>query len=66
VGLPTSYIINADKIETIKSAARHYCFEDLEQNIIQIDRVYRLIEQNVNPKIVLEVMLAKMAKRIFF
>ncbi|MBN3038915.1 MAG: DNA polymerase III subunit delta' [Candidatus Omnitrophica bacterium] len=51
-----SYIINVDRYESIKSQARFYTFTQLEQIIESIVRTYRSIEQNVNPKIALEVM----------
>ena len=67
VGMPTSSIINADRIEKIKSQAQGLAVEDLEQVIAKIDQAHRLIEKNINPKIALEVMLAeiKRCKRLF-
>ncbi len=58
-GLPASSIINADRIERIKSQAKLFGFRELEQIIARINDAHRLIEQNVNPKIALEVMLLK-------
>jgi DNA polymerase-3 subunit delta' len=56
-GLPSSSIINADRIEKIKSRASLFSFRELEQIIVKIIKAHRLMEQNVNLKIVLETML---------
>ncbi len=61
-GLATSSIINADRMEEIKSLASFYTFEDLEKILTQMIEAHRLIEQNVNSKIALEVMLVGIAK----
>lgn len=62
VGLPSSSIINTDRIEGIKSYTNLYKPSELEQIIAKINQAHRLIEQNVNPKIALEVMLMEMTK----
>lgn len=61
-GLPESYIMNNDRTEDIKSQAEALAFEKLMQILTSIDKAHRLIEQNVNPKIALEVMLGGIAK----
>jgi len=61
-GAAAADVINADRIEDIKSWASIYSFDDLEQVIAKINTAHRLIEQNVNPKIALEVMLGEIAK----
>ncbi len=61
-GLSTSSIINVDRIKEIESRRSHYSLGELEQIIAKIDEAHRLIEQNVNPKIVLQVMLGSLAK----
>ncbi|UCB57116.1 MAG: DNA polymerase III subunit delta' [Candidatus Omnitrophota bacterium] len=55
-GLSLSSIINADRAGIVKSQAQRFDFEDLEEIIYGINEAQRMIEQNVNPKIVLEVM----------
>jgi len=60
-GLPASNIINADRIEGIKSQAGLFSLEELEQIIDKIDQAHRLIEQSVNRKLALEVMLRGIA-----
>jgi len=62
IRLPEYFIINADRMEAIKSRAAFYTFEDLEQIIAKIDQAHRLIEQNVNRKLALEVMLGEIAR----
>ncbi len=62
VGLPASSIINADRLEGIKSQAKMFNLQELEQIITEIDQTHRLIESNVNPKIALEVMFEEIAK----
>ncbi|MCQ9208942.1 MAG: hypothetical protein NG712_06165, partial [Omnitrophica bacterium] len=62
LGLPGSNIINADRIEDVKLWASIYSFDDLEEVIAKINTAHRLIEQHVNPKIALEVMLGEIAK----
>ncbi|MFC1698702.1 DNA polymerase III subunit delta', partial [Candidatus Omnitrophota bacterium] len=62
VGLSERYIINLDQIERIKTEARLFNLDQLNQLITKINQAYRLIEQNVNPKIALEVMLGEIAK----
>lgn len=61
-GLPVSSIINADRIEKIKSRVGLFTFRDLEQIIAKIIKAHRLMEQNVNPKIALEMMLVGITK----
>lgn len=61
-GLPASGIINVDRIETIKSGTAKFDFQELEEIITKIDQAHRLIEQNVNPKIALEVMLRSLGR----
>lgn len=61
-GLPESSIINADRLEGIKSQAEKFKLQELEQIVTEIDQTHRLIESNVNPKIALEVMLWRIAK----
>lgn len=62
VGLPASSIINADRLEGIKSQAKMFNLQELEQIITEIDQTHRLIESNVNPKIALEVMFEGIRK----
>ena len=61
-GLSASSVINADRLEGIKSESRYWDFEDLEKILTQIDEADTLIKQNVNPKIALEVMLQGLEK----
>ena len=61
-GVAASSVINADRIEKIEARANSFSFQQLEQIITKIDQAHRLIEQNVNPKIALEVMLEEIAK----
>lgn len=63
VGSSTANIINSDRIEEIEAQARLFSLQELEQIIIKIDQAHRLIEQNVNPKIALEVMMQAVKKR---
>ncbi len=62
IGGSDADIINADRIEQLRSRTRLFNFDDLGQIIGSIDEAYRLIGQNVNPKIALEVMLRRLAK----
>ena len=62
MGLPASNIINADRLEGIKSQAKMFNLQELDQIITEIDQTHRLIESNVNPKIALEVMFEEIAK----
>lgn len=59
-GLPEANIINIDRIGRLKSQIEFFSFQDLEQIIQKIEESYRLIEQNINPKIALEVMLRRL------
>ncbi len=58
-GLEQTAIINSDRIKDIKSQAPLFPLRELEQIIAKIIEAHRLIEQNVNPKIALEVMLRR-------
>lgn len=57
VGSSTASIINSDRIEDVKSQAGLFKLQELEQIIFKVEQAHRLIEQNVNPKIALEVMI---------
>lgn len=61
-GLASSDLINADRIERIKSVAASFSFQDLIEILTKIIEAHRLIEQNVNPKIALEAMLTGIVK----
>ncbi|NQS99545.1 MAG: DNA polymerase III subunit delta' [Candidatus Omnitrophica bacterium] len=61
-GLASSFAINADRIEQIKLRANVLSLSELEQVIEKIDQAHRLIRQNVNPKIALEVMIGEIEK----
>lgn len=61
-GVSLANIINADRIEKIKSWADRLTFAELEKVIEGIEQAHRLIEQNVNRKLALEVMLGEIRK----
>ncbi|MBN2097618.1 MAG: DNA polymerase III subunit delta' [Candidatus Omnitrophica bacterium] len=61
-GLSTAKIINLDMLNRIKTQAAILSFQEIEQIINKIIAAHRLIEQNVNPKIALEVMLLAVTK----
>ena len=62
LGLDRSKLINQDKFAEIKQQASEYKSADLEEIIEQIDYTYKLLEQNVSPKIALETMTRRIAK----
>ncbi len=56
-GAAQESIVNADRLKGIEQQAPAYELEQLERILTRIDKTHRLIEQNINPKIALEVML---------
>jgi DNA polymerase-3 subunit delta' len=61
-GVSSINIINVDRIEKIKSWADRLSFAELEEAIQGIEQAHRLIEQNVNRKLALEVMLGQIRR----